>query len=63
MRRLVNAHKAQSPPLNPLDCWVWEVMADGEMLGQALALKAPLVGTNETPGGRSSVRETQGRVV
>ena len=64
MRKLVQAyHSYQSPPLNPLDVWVWEVMAAHGMLGHALAPKSSLVGTNDTPGGAGSLRELQGRVV
>ena len=62
MRKLVAGVSEQQPPLNPLDVWVWEVMAANEMLGCALALKQALVGTSETPGGAGSVREAQ-RVV
>ena len=62
MRKLLGALEQQAPPLNPLDVWVWEVMAANEMLGCALALKQALVGTSETPGGAGSVREAQ-RVV
>ena len=54
---------AQAPPLNPLDVWVWEVMAANDMLGAALATRMPLVMTNDMPGGQGSVRESQGRVV
>ena len=66
MRKLVEATKLRRPPLNPLDVWVWEVMAEHDMLGSALALKTPLVGTNDTPGGAGSlnphaaVRDAQG---
>jgi hypothetical protein len=66
MRKLTSAYANKAPPLNPLDVWVWEVMAAepaSEMLSQALATKTPLVGTHATPGGRGSVREAQGRVV
>ena len=41
----------KAPPLNPLDVWVWEVMAANEMLGKALATRVPLVMTNDMPGG------------
>ena len=37
MRKLVAAMRARSPPLNPLDLWVWEVMAEHGMLGCALS--------------------------
>ena len=59
MRKLVAGVSEQQPPLNPLDVWVWEVMAANGMLGGALALKQWLVGTSETPGGAGSVREAQ----
>ena len=55
--------EAKAPPLNPLDVWVWEVMASRDMLKYALATKLPLVMTNDMPGGLGSVREAQGRVV
>ena len=56
MRKLLGALEQQAPPLNPLDVWVWEVMAENGMLGCALAPKVPLVGTSETPGGATSLR-------
>ena len=55
MRKLVKAFEAKSPLLNPLDVWVWEVMAKAEMLGGALAPTTVLVDTNETPGGGGSL--------
>lgn len=63
MNKLCDAMEAKAPPLNPLDVWVWEVMAANEMLGKALATRVPLVMTNDMPGGLGSVREAQGRVV
>ena len=61
MRKLVQAYSTEHvPPLNPLDVWVWEVMAKHGMLGCALAPKTPLVDTAETPGGAGSVRQAQG---
>ena len=64
MKQLVGAWKSQAPPLNPLDVWVWEVMATNGVLGKALAPLAPLVGTRDTPGGATSLREQQqGRLV
>ena len=63
MTKLIEAYRSKQPPLNPLDVWVWEVMARNAMLGCALAPKQWLVGTDDTPGGESSVRESQGRVV
>ena len=63
MQRLVASMEMCSPPLNPLDVWVWEVMAENGMLGRALATNTPLVMTNDMPGGVGSVRESQGRIV
>ena len=63
MRKLLAGLKEQRPPLNPLDVWVWEVMAEHEMLGCALGTKHPLVTTNDAPGGATSVREAQERGV
>ena len=63
MKKLVHAFRQKAPPLNPVDVWVWEVMAEHGMLGAALSLVEPLVGTNDTPGGEGSVREAQGRLV
>ena len=69
MRKLLHAMHEKRVPLNPLDVWVWEIMAAHDMLGGALALKTPLVGTNDTPGGAGSlnphdaVAAAQGRVV
>ena len=63
MQALCDAMEAKAPPLNPLDVWVWEVMASRDMLKYALATKLPLVMTNDMPGGLGSVREAQGRVV
>ena len=63
LQALCDAMEAKAPPLNPLDVWVWEVMASRDMLKYALATKLPLVMTNDMPGGLGSVREAQGRVV
>ena len=60
MRALVNAFdKLLVPKLNPIDVWVWEVLAEAQLLGKALAPKHPLVGTNDMPGGLTSLREAQ----
>ena len=59
MKALLAAYDAQAPPLNPVDVWVWEVMATNGMLGAALATKTPLVSTSDTPGGVTSLREAQ----
>ena len=37
MELLVEGLRARSPPLNPLDVWVWEVMALHGLLGRALS--------------------------
>ena len=59
MRELLEAWEAREPPLNPLDVWVWEVMALNGMLGAALAPTTPLVLTSETPGSSTSIRTQQ----
>ena len=57
MNALVRALRRRSPPLNPLDVWIWEVMAERDMLGQALAPTGPpLVSTSIMPGGVDSLR-------
>lgn len=56
MRALLGAYEKCAPPLNPVDVWVWEVMALNGMLGRALAVTTPLVNTNDTPGGETSLR-------
>ena len=43
MRELLEAWEAREPPLNPLDVWVWEVMAARGHLQHALAPVEPLV--------------------
>ena len=37
MRKLLSSFKKRKPLLNPLDVWVWEVMAAQGMLGCALS--------------------------
>lgn len=37
MRLLLDGMRARSPPLNPLDVWVWEVMAMNGVLSRALS--------------------------
>ena len=37
MRKLLSSFKRRKPLLNPLDVWVWEVMAANGMLGRALS--------------------------
>ena len=37
LRACVSASEALSPPLNPLDVWVWEVMAQHGMIDEAIA--------------------------
>lgn len=51
MRALIDGLEQRAPPLNPLDVWVWEVLAQNEMLGLALAPKVPLVLTNDAAAG------------
>ena len=63
MQKLIDAFDQQRPPLNPLDVWVWEVMAEHLVLDKALATNVPLVTTNDMPGGAGSLRESQGRIV
>ena len=64
MLLIVRARAWQGHPLlNPLDVWVWEVMAEHDMLGAALAVETPIVSSNDTPGGAGSLREAQGRLV
>jgi len=60
MEHLLSSWAAQSPPLNPIDVWVWEVMAAHGVLGKALAPLHPLVSTRDVPGGPGSLREQQG---
>jgi hypothetical protein len=60
MRKLLEAFEAQAPPLNPLDVWVWEVMALHGHLGDALAPERPLVTTRSMPGGADSLRAASG---
>ena len=55
MRALLDDWDEQRTPLNPLDVWVWEVMAQRGMLGHALAPAAPLV----TCRGIPSVKDMQ----
>ena len=59
LEKLLDARRLQAPPLNPIDVWVWEVMAHHGMLGLALAPTVPLVTTRDAPGGPTSVRTTQ----
>ena len=61
IRRLLDAWEAQTPPLNPIDVWVWEVMAASGVLDKALAPTTPLVLSRDTPGGATSVRLQQSR--
>ena len=56
MEALLDGLQERSPPLNPLDVWVWEVMAEKDMLWRALAPTTPLVGTRTAPGGGDSLR-------
>jgi hypothetical protein len=49
MRALVDAMDALSPPLNPLDVWTWEVMAEHRMLGSAMS--PVIVAEREEPEG------------
>ena len=60
MQKLLAGWRAQSPPLNPLDVWVWEVMATNGVLDKALAPIQPLASTRDLPGGAASLRQQQG---
>jgi hypothetical protein len=61
MRALLRAVEQRTPPLNPVDVWVWEVLAQSGALDHALAPRRPLVGTGSTPGGADSLRAATGR--
>lgn len=56
MRALLRGLETCSPPLNPLDVWAWEVMAEHDVLGKALAPGTPLLSTSIMPGGAESLR-------
>ena len=60
MQALLDAFDAAAPPLNPLDVWVWEVMALKGYLRDALAPQRPLVTTRSMPGGSDSLRAATG---
>lgn len=60
MQKLLAGWRTQSPPLNPLDVWVWEVMATNGVLDKALAPMKPLASTRDLPGGAASLRQQQG---
>ncbi|KAL1519969.1 hypothetical protein AB1Y20_023454 [Prymnesium parvum] len=59
----VGAFDARAPPLNPLDVWIWEVMATRGKLAQALAPAKPLVNSLGVGNTAScpSVKEQQDR--
>lgn len=56
VEKLINAFDRHSPPLNPLGIWVWEVMAENDMLGKALAPSSHLV----TDRSIQSIKQRQG---
>ena len=60
MEKLLDGLQQKRPPLNPLDVWVWEVMAEHDLLWRALATATPLVSTRTMPGGADSLRLQQG---
>lgn len=43
MRKLVDGLSRRQPPLEPLDIWVWELMAEQRVLNKALCVEKPLV--------------------
>ena len=43
MRAAVRSLDLRLPPLNPLDVWVWEVMARHGMLQDAIATSRPMI--------------------
>ena len=57
MQVLSRALHARSPPLDPLDIWVWEALALHGMLGKALCPPSPLV--QGSAGGATSIKEKQ----
>jgi len=59
MRRLVDAMARAQPPYNPLDIWVWEVMAEHDLLAHVLAPEQLLVSTQRAVAA-SSVKDAQG---
>jgi len=63
MQALVDAFDEGTPPLNPLDVWVWEVMASRDMLAHALAPSQPLIdargGVQSAERGTGSVKAAQ----
>ncbi|KAL1520670.1 hypothetical protein AB1Y20_022240 [Prymnesium parvum] len=64
MQALLDAFDEGEPPLNPLDVWVWEVMATNNMLAHALATDTVLVsargGVAAAERGVGSVKVEQG---
>ena len=55
MQKLVDAFVARQPCLEPLDIWVWEVMAQEGMLGKALCPRSPIVDKR----GLASIKDSQ----
>ena len=51
MRLLTDGMAQRSPPLDPLDIWVWEAMATHRLLRKALCLREPLVAGSAGSGG------------
>lgn len=60
MVSLLSSLRRHQPLLNPLDVYVWEVMATHNLLGHALAPLRPLITTTSTPGGSDSLRAATG---
>ena len=55
MSALLESWSAMDPPPDPLDIWVWEVLAKHEMLGKALCVERPLIDR----GNLFSVKDSQ----
>ena len=64
MRKLLDGMRVCSPPLNPLDVWVWEVMAANDMLGCALSpVIVPDREQSGTPANIAAVAEFKAALV
>ena len=60
MASLVEGFRERQPPLEPLDIWVWELMAVHGVLDRALCLATPLVdGSAGSAGKISSIKDAQ----
>lgn len=59
MAKLAEGFRLREPALEPLDIWVWELMAAHGVLDKALCTSRPLVRAGVRPGGTDSIKDQQ----